>query len=48
MKAAAYITQIRQHVAEAHGGEMPQRLDLTFRRYAKALELYDFYEAVVM
>ena len=48
MKAATYITQIRQQVAEAHGGKIPQGLDLTIRRYAKALELYDFYEEVVM
>jgi len=48
MKAATYITQIRQQVAEAHGGEIPKGLDLTIRRYAKALELYDFYEEVVM
>ena len=48
MKAATYITQIRQQVAEAHGGNIPKGLDLTIRRYAKALELYDFYEEVVM
>lgn len=48
MKAATYITQIRQQVAEAHGGEIPKGLDLTIRRYAKALELYDFYEEIVM
>ena len=48
MKAATYITQIRQQVAEAHGGEIPKGLDLTIRRYAKALELYDFYEKIVM
>ena len=48
MKAATYITQIRQQVADAHGGEIPKGLDLTIRRYAKALELYDFYEEVVM
>ena len=48
MKAATYITQIRQQVAYAHGGEIPKGLDLTIRRYAKALELYDFYEEVVM
>ena len=48
MKAATYITQIRQQVADAHGGEIPKGLDLTIRRYAKALELYDFYEKIVM
>ena len=48
MKAATYITQIRQQVAEAHGGNIPPGLDLTIRRYAKALELYDFYEKIVM
>jgi len=48
MKAATYITQIRQQVADAHGGEIPKGLDLTIRRYAKALELYDFYEEIVM
>ena len=48
MKAATYITQIRQQVAEAHGGNIPHGLDLTIRRYAKALELYDFYEKIVM
>lgn len=48
MKAATYITQIRQQVAEAHGGNIPNGLDLTIRRYAKALELYDFYEEIVM
>ena len=47
MKAATYITQIRQQVAEAHGGNIPPGLDLSIRRYAKALELYDFYEEVV-
>ena len=48
MKAATYITQIRREVADAHGCTIPKGLDLTIRRYAESLELYDFYKGIVM
>lgn len=42
-KAKTYITDIRKQVAADHGGEVPERLNLTIRNYAAALETRDMY-----
>lgn len=41
--AESYIKDIEKQVMSAHGGKLPENLGLTIRRYAKALELQDFY-----
>ena len=47
-KANTYIKDIRAQVKANHGGEVPEFLNLTIRQYAKALELKDHYEEIVM
>lgn len=47
-KAQTYIKDIRAQVKANHGGKVPEYLKLTIRLYAKALELKDHYEEIVM
>lgn len=47
-KAQTYIRDIRAQVKANHGGVVPEYLNLTIRLYAKALELKDHYEEIVM
>ena len=47
-KASTYIKDIRAQVKVNHGGKVPEFLNLTIRQYAKALELKDHYEEIVM
>lgn len=47
-KANTYIKDIRAQVKVNHGGKVPEYLNLTIRQYAKALELKDHYEEIVM
>ena len=47
-KAQTYIKDIRAQVKANHGGVVPEYLNLTIRLYAKALELKDHYEGIVM
>jgi hypothetical protein len=48
MKAATYITQIREQVKANHGGEVPTELEGTIRDYAAAKELRDVYREAVI
>lgn len=42
-KAQTYIKDIRAQVKASHNGKVPDYLALTIRRYAMAMELYDYY-----
>lgn len=48
MKADSYIKDIEAQVKAANNGKVPEHLRLTIRRYAKALELQDFYTDKMM
>lgn len=47
-KNSTYIKDIREQVKANHGGKVPEYLNLTIKQYAKALELKDHYEEIVM